>query len=96
MDDLLDERTVATLGSAPSCAWKDEATVTVVFGSGEGLLSLHTDVPGDYAVFCCDGRSSVQRMSAILVDDPDVQRFPCRTSTCLVVARKNKCHSSNC
>jgi len=34
VDVLLDERTVATLGVAPSCTWKDKRTVTVVFGTG--------------------------------------------------------------
>eukprot|EP00752_Nemacystus_decipiens_P006052 g5462.t2 len=32
--NLLDERTLDTLGSAPTCAWKNENTVTIVFGQG--------------------------------------------------------------
>lgn len=35
---LLDARTAGTLGNAPSCAWKDEKTVTVVFGPGEAVF----------------------------------------------------------
>lgn len=43
VDMLLDESTAASLGTAPSCSWKDETTVTVTFGRGErGMCTLGT------------------------------------------------------
>ncbi|CAM9100098.1 unnamed protein product [Ectocarpus sp. 8 AP-2014] len=53
--DLLDEDTMASLGSAPSCAWTDETTATVVFGEGYSLgeQSVITLNPsGEYLAGC--------------------------------------------
>ncbi|CAN0410705.1 unnamed protein product, partial [Ectocarpus sp. 12 AP-2014] len=55
VDDLLDGDTVASLGSAPSCSWKDESTVTIVFGTGYSVgegSTITLNPTGEYIAGC--------------------------------------------
>ncbi|CAM9110513.1 unnamed protein product [Ectocarpus fasciculatus] len=55
VDDLLEGDTVASLGIAPSCSWKDERTVTIVFGTGYSIgegSTITLNPTGEYIAGC--------------------------------------------